>query len=137
MNNVLLIGRVGNEVKVRMTPTVVAVASINLAVDMSYTGSNGQKVEKVVWTEVTCWRKLAETVAQYVVKGQRVAVQGTLEAPNAYIDRDGKAQAIARVTANQVQFLDKPNGNPTGKMATDAEAHAAPADELDTSNIPY
>ena len=134
MNNVTLIGRVGNEIKVRMTPAGIPVTSINLAVDMSYT-SNGKKVEKTTWVEVTCWRALAETVGQYVVRGQRVAVQGTLEVPNAYIDRDKKPVAQARVTAVQVQFLDRPNGNPTGKVANDAEAHSVP-DELDADAIP-
>lgn len=136
MNTVTLIGRVGKEVVVRKTANGQPVAGINLAVDMSYTGANGQKVERVTWVDVTCWRTLAETVGKYVVKGQRVAVQGTLETPSAYIDRDGKAQAMAKVTATNVQFLDRPNGNQTGKFEHDAEAHTGPADVFDGADIP-
>lgn len=46
---------------------------------------------------------MAETVAQYLHKGDQVTVQGDLSLRN-YVDRDGQNRTSVQISANHVEF---------------------------------
>ncbi len=107
-NHVTLVGNLGSDVEVRVTPAGVPVAHFDLAVHKEWSDEAGAKQSKTVWVRVTCWRKLADTCAQHLSKGKRVLVAGELESASAYIDREGNARASSEVTAARVLFLSRP-----------------------------
>ena len=101
----------------RYTPSGVPVASFNLAVNKSFVKEDGTKVEKTLWVSVTAWRKLAETVAQYLTKGRQVMVVGEIEEARGYLDKEGNARASLEVTAQTVRFLgQREGGDNNGKV---------------------
>ncbi|HAJ38777.1 MAG TPA: single-stranded DNA-binding protein [Chloroflexi bacterium] len=102
---ITLIGNLGRDPEMRYTPTGVAVTSFTLAVNRRWTGQDGQQQDKTTWFRVTAWRKLAETASQYLTKGSKVLVIGTVEEPQAYIDREGQPRASLEVTAQDIRFL--------------------------------
>lgn len=102
---ITLIGNLGNDPEMRYTPTGVPVAHFSLAVNRAWTTQEGQRQEKTMWFRVTAWRKLAETVSQYLTKGRTVLVVGELEDARAYTDRDGNLRAALEVTAQTVRFI--------------------------------
>ncbi len=102
---ITLIGNLGNDPEMRYTPTGVPVANFSMAVSRSWTNQEGQRQEKTMWFRVTAWRKLAETVSQYLTKGRTVLVVGELEDARAYTDRDGNLRAALEVTAQTVRFI--------------------------------
>jgi single-strand DNA-binding protein len=106
----VIMGNLGREPDMRYTPTGVPVADFSVAVNKRYTGKDGERVEKTTWYKVVCWRKLAETCAQYLKKGRTVIVEGELIA-EAYTDRDGKPQAKLVLTATSVQFVGGSRGD--------------------------
>lgn len=115
-----IVGNVGNAPELRYTNSGTPVASFNVATNRAFTGQDGTKQTKTVWFKVTAWRKLAELVDQYVVKGMQVLVTGELEEPRAYIGRDGEPHATIEVTADVVRFMsrsDHDQGHGTGKPA--------------------
>ncbi|MFO7633305.1 MAG: single-stranded DNA-binding protein [Caldilinea sp.] len=124
MNTATLIGHLGNDPRTRTLDNGTSVADFDLAVNRRYT-QNGQQVEQTVWINVTCWRGLAQTVGNFLTKGRQVAVVGRLEAPDAYIDRDGKARARNRVTALNVEFLGAGVAANAPELAGALEAAAA------------
>lgn len=72
----------------------------------------GRYVGKREFTEfvrVSVWGKLGENCARYLVKGQRVHVEGRLE--YYVVDRGDFVQHYSKVTAERVVFLDRPRGN--------------------------
>jgi len=107
--NITLIGRAGQNAELRYTNTGIPVCNLSLAVNEGWTADDGQKHERTTWVRVTCWRKLAETVAEYVQAGRQVMVSGKLTEPQPWIDKEGNPRASIEVTANIVQFLGSAN----------------------------
>ena len=66
------------------------------------------------WHSVVVWDKLAEAVANYVEKGQRIYVAGRL-AQNSWTGDDGQRRYRTEIHAQEVVFLDSArNGNGGG-----------------------
>lgn len=107
--NITLIGRAGQQAELRYTNTGIPVCNLSLAVNEGWTADDGQRHERTTWVRVTCWRKLAETVAEYVQAGRQVMVSGKLTEPQPWIDKEGNPRASIEVTANIVQFLGSAN----------------------------
>lgn len=101
---VIIAGNVGKDAEMRYTPNGVPVTSFSVAVNRRWSSASGEQQEKTTWFRVTCWRKLAETAGQYVKKGQRILVEGEVEA-QAYIDREGNARGTLELTASTFKFL--------------------------------
>jgi single-strand DNA-binding protein len=76
-----------------------------VAVNHRYTDPQGQLQERVKWYRITAWRKLAETCAQYVKKGQRILIEGEVDASTWVDSKDGSARAALELTATTVRFL--------------------------------
>jgi len=134
---ITLIGNLGRDPEMRYTPSGVAVTSFSVAVSRRWTGQDGQQQEKTVWFRVTAWRKLAETASQYLTKGSKVLIVGTIEEPQAYIDREGQPRASLEVTAQDIRFLstrgEGMESSPSHGSAPVAEAGPGMSDE----DIPF
>jgi single-strand DNA-binding protein len=87
---------------------------------------NGKNWELTTWLRVTCWRKLAEAVNEFVAKGSQVYVRGELKGeaqdgtqnPRIWVGNDGEHRASYEITARTVKFLgrrDNGNGAPIGE----------------------
>jgi single-strand DNA-binding protein len=133
-------GNLGNDPEMRYTPSGIPVTSFSLAVNKSWVSQDGQRQDKTIWFRVTAWRKTAETVSQYLTKGQRVLVVGEIEEARAYTDRDGNMRASLEVTAQTIKFLGSRNEATGGHEAGSYGAPAAPAaegQELRDEDIPF
>jgi single-strand DNA-binding protein len=135
---ITLVGNLGSDPEMRYTASGVPVTSFSLAVSRSWTGQDGQRQEKTTWFRVTCWRKLAETVSQYLSKGRQVMVVGEVEEARPWTDRDGNMRASLEVTANIVRFLGG-RDDVTSGVSTVPGAEVAPAGEesLSDEDIPF
>ncbi len=106
MNRVELLGRVaGTEPDLKYSQNGTAICQLRLATDRRR--QNGET--EADWHSVVCWGKQAEAVAEYVQKGNRVFVAGSL-AQNTYETEDGQRRHRTEVHAQEVIFLDS-NGN--------------------------
>jgi single-strand DNA-binding protein len=101
---VVIVGNVGRDAEMRYTPSGVPVTSFSIAVNRRWTSANGEQQEKTTWFRVTCWRKLAETAAQYIKKGKLILVEGEVEA-GAYVNKNGDAVGTLELTATTFKFL--------------------------------
>jgi len=142
---IMLVGNLGNDPEMRYTPSGVPVTSFSLAVNKSWVAQDGQRQDKTIWFRVTAWRKQAETVSQYLTKGQRVLVMGEIEEARPYTDRDGNARASLEVTAQTIKFLGaRGDGNMGSEMGGQSGGHApSPGagggnhDEMRDEDIPF
>ena len=78
-NTVTIVGNVTRDPELRFTPSGAAVATFGLAWNQRSQNARGETEEKVSFFDVTCWRQLAENVAESLSKGSRVVVYGRLE----------------------------------------------------------
>jgi single-strand DNA-binding protein len=88
------------------------VCDFSVAVNRVYT-TNNERREETTWFKVTCWRQLAETVAQYLTTGRQVMVVGDVKA-SAYLDKSGQPAATLELTAREVKFLGQREGGGGG-----------------------
>lgn len=106
LNKIMLIGNVGTDPEMRFTPSGNPVTSFRLATSRMYTASDGERKQETEWFTIVAWRKQAESCNQFLTKGQRVYVEGSLRT-RAWEGRDGQKRVTAEVMANRVIFLDK------------------------------
>ncbi len=78
-NTVTVVGNVTRDPELRFTPSGAAVATFGLAWNRKSQNARGETEEQVSFFDVTCWRQLAENVAESLSKGARVVVYGRLE----------------------------------------------------------
>lgn len=105
LNRVFLIGRLGRDPELRYSPSGQPVASFSLATDESYTGKDGQKVQKTEWHRIVVWGKQAEFCGNYLAKGRLVYIEGKLETRR-WTDKDGMEKYTTEIKAERVQGLD-------------------------------
>ncbi|ALP37994.1 single-stranded DNA-binding protein [Paenibacillus sp. IHB B 3084] len=102
LNQVVLIGRLTKDPELRYTPSGVAVAQFTLAVDRPFTSQDGEKEADFI--PIVVWKTIAENVANYVKKGQQVAITGRIQVRN-YENNEGRRVFVTEVIGQNVQFL--------------------------------
>ena len=110
VNKAILVGRVGSDPVVRETRTGDAVCNVSLATNSGY----GDK-EQTDWHRVTFFGKLADTVKEYVVKGQELYIEGRISYGK-YTDKDGVEKYSTDILANSMQMGSK-KGNPVSSTS--------------------
>jgi single-strand DNA-binding protein len=109
LNKVMLIGNLGADPEMRYTANGSAVTSFRLAVNRSFPGDGGERRDETEWFSVVTWNKLAELLGQHLQKGRKVYVEGRLTT-RSWDGPDGQKRYRTEVVANQVLFLDRPQG---------------------------
>jgi single-strand DNA-binding protein len=93
------------DVDLRFTPKGTAVAQIGIAVNESYTTSDGEKREKTIFLDVKVWGKLAELCAEYLKKGSSALFIGKLDQEVWDDKQTGQKRSKIVIVADQVRFL--------------------------------
>ena len=79
-NNVTIVGNLTRAPELRFTPSGSPVANFGVAVNRRWQNRQTQEwEEQTSFFDVTCWRDLAENVAESLDQGARVVVTGRLE----------------------------------------------------------
>ena len=104
LNKTLLIGNLTRDVDLRYTPSGTAVANFGLAINHTYTNSEGEKVEDPCFVEVVAWNRLAEVSGEYLSKGRPVFIEGRLQM-DSWEQEDGQKRSKLKVVAQNIQFL--------------------------------
>lgn len=102
MNSVVLVGRTTKDIELRRTGSGTAVASFTLAVNRDFKTNDGQEADFI---QCVAWKKTAELLDQYVHKGDRIALNGSIRTRN-YEDNHGKKVYVTEVLVNHVEFLE-------------------------------
>ena len=137
LNKIMLIGNVGTDPEMRFTANGNPVTSFRVAVSRSYTTSEGERKPETEWFTVVAWKKQAESCNQFLTKGQRVYVEGSLRT-RFWEGRDGQKRVTAEVIANRVLFLDRQAVAPLPGEEIPVEAPAEAAEEeVEPEDLPF
>lgn len=121
-NHCSFIGRLGKNPETRYTQAGDAVCNFSIAVDESYKGKDGQKVEKTEWVNCVAWRKLGEICGQYLTKGSLVAVSGKMQTRK-WQDSNGQDRYTTEILLDEMRML---GGKGDGAAITSSSTAAAP-----------
>ena len=118
MNVITVAGLIGRDAELRATPKGDHVASFSVA------DSQG-KDKQPIWWRCQLWGKRAETLTQYLTKGQSVTVTGQVSI-NEYKDKDGTPKQSIDIRVNDVALQGRPQGEQREAPAPKAAPRQAP-----------
>ncbi|MEE8058184.1 MAG: single-stranded DNA-binding protein [Pseudomonadales bacterium] len=110
INKVILIGNLGNDPEQKSMPNGNAVTNITVATNESWIDKqSGQKQERTEWHRVVFFNRLAEVVGQYLSKGSKVYIEGSLRTRK-WQDQNGQDRYTTEIVASDMQMLDSRGG---------------------------
>lgn len=138
---IIISGNLGRDPEMRYTPSGQAITNFSVAVNESYTNSNGEKVKRTTWFRVSAWGKQAEVCNEYLKKGSYVLVDGRLNAdpntgsPKVFTRQDGSAGASFEISADTIRFISsrENSGNTPSAAVSNPEMSVLPPEE----DIPF
>ena len=116
MNTLHIIGNLTKDPVTRTTQSGKTVCSFTVAVNRRQRDQNGQAIAD--FFQVSAWNQLGQNCQQYLAKGRKVAVTGSVSV-HTYQGNDGKTYAQMDVMANDVEFL-TPKSEVMTQMAQEA-----------------
>lgn len=106
VNRVSLAGHLTRDPELRKTPNGSSVAELGLALNRTWTGTDGERKEEVTYVDASAWGKTAENAAQYLSKGSAVFIEGRLKLDQWQDPKTNEPRSKLRVVAERVHFLD-------------------------------
>lgn len=114
INKVILIGNLGSDPEIRYMPSGGAVATINMATSETWKDKQtGEQKEQTEWHRVVFFNRLAEIAGEYLRKGSKVYVEGSLRTRK-WQGQDGQDRYTTEIRGNEMQMLDSRGGQGGG-----------------------
>ena len=106
VNKVILIGNLGNDPETKYMPSGNAVTNITVATSESWKDKQtGQQQERTEWHRVVFFNRLAEIAGEYLRKGSKVYLEGSLRTRK-WQDQSGQDRYTTEIVASEMQMLD-------------------------------
>jgi len=102
-----LLGNIGSDPDVRYLPAGGMVVTIRLATTQVWNDQAGQRQERTDWHRVVFFRNLAEIASEYLKKGGKIYVEGSLRYQQ--WEKDGERRFTTEIVANDLLMLDRAN----------------------------
>ncbi|MBP9712013.1 MAG: single-stranded DNA-binding protein [Candidatus Pacebacteria bacterium] len=137
LNKAIVIGNLTRDPELRSLPTGIKVCTFSLATNRVWKDKNGAKQESADYHNIVVFGRQAETVAQYMKKGNSILVEGRMQTRSWDDKTSGEKKYRTEIVADRTQFGPR-GGAPTGgDMGTKAPTQApAGGEELDSIEYP-
>lgn len=114
VNKVILVGNCGQDPETKFTASGAAIANLSIATSETWKDKQtGQPQERTEWHRVVFFGRLAEIVGEYVRKGSKVYIEGSLRTRK-WQDQSGQDRYTTEIVANEMQLLDSRNSDASG-----------------------
>jgi len=139
-NRVVLAGNMTRDPELRFTNDGIPVCSFGIAVNRVRSRS-----EEVDFFNISAWRELGETIANYKKKGDPILVEGRLQY-RTWEAQDGSKRSAVDVVADNVQFLGRADaddgaggggGGQAQRSGRGGRREEVEIDETDFEDIPF
>ena len=101
MNKVILVGRLTKDPELRATTSGVPVCSFTVACDRRYVKQGEER--KADFINCIAWRQGGEAIAKFFTKGNRIALEGSIQT-RSWTDNEGKTRYATEVVVDQWEF---------------------------------
>ncbi|HAZ79661.1 MAG TPA: single-stranded DNA-binding protein [Porticoccaceae bacterium] len=110
VNKVIIVGNCGQDPETRFMPSGGAVTNLSIATSESWKDkTSGEAQERTEWHRVVFFNRLAEIAGEYVKKGSKVYIEGSLRTRK-WQGQDGQDRYTTEVVASEMQMLDSRGG---------------------------
>ena len=128
INKVILIGNLGRDPETRYSQGGSAVTNFSVATTENWRDKqSGEQQERTEWHNIVCFARLAEIAGEYLHKGSKVYIEGSLRTSS--WEQDGQKKYRTEVMARDLQMLDGRSGTgaPSGfESASQSASQSAP-----------
>lgn len=123
LNKVMLIGHLGDEVKMHYFDGGNALGRFPIATNETYINKQtNEKVTTTEWHNIVVKNKLAQLCEQYLTKGDKVYVEGKIKTRQ-WDGQDGTKHYSTEIHASEITFLsDKKGQNQSASNAIESQA---------------
>ena len=138
LNKAIVIGNLTRDPELRSLPSGIKVCSFSLATNRVWKDKNGAKQESADYHNVVVFGRQAETVGQYMKKGNSMLVEGRMQT-RSWDDKDGTKKYRTEIVADRTQFGPKGSGAPSGASSSPSSGavQSAPKqEEMDSIEYP-
>ncbi len=130
MNVVCLLGRLTATPELKTTQSGVSVTSFSVAVDRAYQPKGAERQTDFI--NCVAWRNTAEFVCRYFQKGQRIALQGSLQS-RSYTDKNGNNRTVFEVVIDNAFFAESKGNSAPRNDSQPMPAYTEPAPAFSTA----
>lgn len=141
LNKVMLIGNLGKDPELKVTPSGQPVARFSIATTETWKNPQGEKQSKTEWHNVVVWGKQAEIAEKFLRKGKQVLVEGRIQYRE-YTDQAGVKKYVTEIRCDHFVMLGRMDegGGPreggysrasVGAPSSGAGAHSANGQDFD------
>ena len=119
LNKVMLIGHLGDDIKMHYFEGGGCVGRFPLATNESYTNkSTGEKISQTEWHNLIVKNKAAEVCEKYIGKGDKIYIEGKLKTRK-WQDQEGKDRYSTEIVVNEFTFLSGKGESSVEKVEND------------------
>ena len=105
LNKVMLIGHLGDDIKMHYFDGGGSIGRFPLATNESYVNKNtGEKISNTEWHNLVVRNKAAEICEKYLSKGDRIYVEGRIKTRK-WTGEDGADRYSTEINVNEFTFL--------------------------------
>lgn len=146
INKVILIGHLGRDPELRYSPSGSAVAQLKLATTETWKDKQtGKKTEKTEWHTISLFNRLAEIANEYLRKGSKVYIEGSLRTRKWQDKKTGEDKYSTVIVASELQMLDGKSKDSGDYRQQPDESYTPPASsplnqqsqDIDDQEIPF
>ena len=126
LNKVMLIGNLGRDPELKMTPAGQALARFSVATTETWKNQQGEKQSKTEWHNIVVWGKQAEIAEKFLRKGKQVLIEGRIQYRE-YTDQAGVKKTACDIRCDNFVMLGRRDDG--GRPAAGGHAAEAGYDE--------
>jgi len=104
LNKVMLIGHLGEDVKMHYFEGGNAIGRFSLATNETYTNKEGERINTTDWHNIVVRNKLAEICEKHLVKGDKIYCEGKIKTRQ-WTDENGQNRYMTEIHVNELTFL--------------------------------
>lgn len=106
VNKVILVGNCGQDPETKYAANGTTITNLSVATSESWKDKQtGQRQERTEWHRVVFFSRLAEIAGEYLKKGGKVYIEGSLRT-NKWQDQSGQDRYSTDIVASEMQMLD-------------------------------
>ncbi len=109
VNVVAISGNLGSDAELRQTQAGTNILSMAVAVNERRHDQSGKWSDYTNWVDCTVFGRRAESLAQYLVKGTKVSIQGRLH-QSKWQTQDGQNRSKLEVIVDEIEFMSSRQG---------------------------
>jgi single-strand DNA-binding protein len=105
VNKVILLGNLGKDPELKYTPSGTPVAKFSLATNDRFKDKDGQWQDRTEWHNITAWARTAEIAGEYLKKGSKVYIEGSLRTHSWDDKQTGQKKYMTEIIVNDLVLL--------------------------------